>query len=55
MRVAELATHINSSLPGDRSRARPGRFVINTFQVRTVAMAVIELIGVSGFITGVME
>src|ERR1700755_1885008 len=51
MRVAEFATHSNSSFPGGISRARPGRFVTSTFQVRALAIAVVVLMGFSVFVT----
>jgi hypothetical protein len=44
MSVDELATHISSSLPGGKSRVRPGRFIVSTSHRRSVSVLVLAII-----------
>src|SRR6202007_2259347 len=46
MSVDEFATHISSSLPGGKSRTRPGRFIVSTFHRRSVFVFIV------GFFSG---
>src|SRR5580704_19441504 len=42
--VDEFAPHLSSSLPGGRSRVRPGRFTVSTSQRRSVLVIAIAVI-----------
>src|SRR4029077_473708 len=47
MSVDEFATHISSSLPGGRSRVRPGRLIVSTSQLKPASVVSIAVIAVS--------